>query len=149
MIVKQMEKLGEQGLLAKSTRAVGFLEKMASEEASIYSRFAAKAMAQTVENVIQSAPSALVGTALSDQTWEKGNPLANILKGAGESVLHGAAMGMAFHVGFEAVGALRALTWAPRPTCVFRRNWPASVMRRTSANTSPCTRRRRAPTSTW
>ncbi|QRN93114.1 hypothetical protein JRI60_28340 [Archangium violaceum] len=93
--VRQMSRLGNVGRLTQSVHAIEFLERMAAQEASWYSRLAAHAISQTVENVVQAVPSAVVGSALESRNWEGGNPLLNILGSSTEQVLHGAVMGLA------------------------------------------------------
>jgi hypothetical protein len=46
------------------------------------------------ENLLQSSGSALMSTALNDQTWEQGNPFINLLSGTLKQAAMGTAMGM-------------------------------------------------------
>jgi hypothetical protein len=99
------------GPLAEKTRAIAFLEKMAAEEASWYSRLTAHGIAQAVETTVQSIPSAIVGQALEKENWEHGNALWNIIKGSGEQVGMGVLQGMALSAGHHLVGAGLGKAW--------------------------------------
>lgn len=104
---------GERGLATRAVRPVGFLQRMASEEASLLSRGAAHAMAQTAENFVQSLPSTFVSVALDDHTWEgPGSPLGRLISGTAQGLGPGLAMGLAFsgaHAGFGHVRGMFAM----------------------------------------
>ncbi|EHR71161.1 Colicin D [Burkholderiales bacterium JOSHI_001] len=105
---------GERGLATRAVRPVGFLQRMAAEEASLLSRGAAHAMAQTAENFVQSLPSTFVGVALDDHTWEgPGSPLGRLLSGTAQGLGPGLAMGLAFSGAHAAFGHVRGMFAMP------------------------------------
>jgi hypothetical protein len=67
------------GFAAKSKLATGLAKMAASERMA--ARIFAGAMAEGIEGVVSSLPSALAGNVLDEKNWVKGNPLANILQG--------------------------------------------------------------------
>lgn len=108
-------RFGEQGLLTRAARPVGFLQNMARSEASLFSRGAAHAIAQTAENFVQSLPSTAMAVALDDRTWEgPGNPIGNLLSGTAQGLGPGLAMGLGFSGLHAGIGRLRGALSMPR-----------------------------------
>ncbi len=104
--------LGRQiGPLAERTRAIAFLERMAAEEAAWYSRLTAHAISQTIENTIQSIPSAVVANALNEDNYRDGHGFLNILQGVGTQVAMGVAQGLAFSAGQKIVSTGARSAW--------------------------------------
>lgn len=69
-------------------------------EGSALKRAAAHAIAEGAEGFLQSLPTAVLGTALDEKTWNQGNPLFNMLAG----------VGMGVGMGTFASGAIGGLT---------------------------------------
>lgn len=67
------------GFAAKSKLAGGLAKMAASERMA--ARIFAGAMAEGIEGVVSSLPSALAGNVLDEKNWVHGNPLANIIQG--------------------------------------------------------------------
>lgn len=112
---RQAARMGESGVLTRGVRPVPLLERMAAREASLLSRGAAHAMAQTAENFVQSLPSTVVAVALDDSTWDgPGNPLGRLLSGTAQGIGPGLVMGLAFSGTHAGVGHLRSALVAPR-----------------------------------
>lgn len=106
-ITKQLARFGNVGRVTRGVKPIAFLEKMAAKEAAWYSRFAAEAISESIENTVQSLPSALVSTAMDERTWEKGNPLSNLVSGVGGQLGQGLIMGLGVgHATKLASGAL-------------------------------------------
>ena len=108
MIQLFLARLGTTGKLVRNVRAISWLEKMAAKESSRISRFVANGIAQSVENAVQSVPSAIVANVANEDNWKHGNPLGNIVMGIGQQVGMGVAHGLAFHAGMTAVGPAMA-----------------------------------------
>lgn len=107
--------LGEQGLVTRGLRPNGVLQRMVSEEASLLSRGAAHAMAQTAENFVQSLPSTVMAVALDDNTWSgPGNPLVNLISGTAQGLGPGLVMGLGFSGASAGFGHLRGALAMPR-----------------------------------
>jgi hypothetical protein len=107
--------LGEQGLVSRGLRPNGVLQRMVSEEASLLSRGAAHAMAQTAENFVQSLPSTAMAVALDDNTWSgPGNPLVNLISGTTQGLGPGLAMGLGFSGAGAGFGHIRGALAMPR-----------------------------------
>lgn len=104
----------QEGILARAVRG-GAREtaeqaalRAANERAmSTTTRVLSEIMAESLDNVIQSAPSAFAASVLNDQNWH-GNVLLNILSSTGEQVGQGALMGSAMLGGRMAGRGLRA-----------------------------------------
>lgn len=84
----------ESGLLTRGITGQSFLARIAQSERQSMRLFA-ELMAEGIENAASAVPSAVVGTALNDQTWQ-GNAALNLLEGTvmgvGTGLLMGAAM---------------------------------------------------------
>lgn len=101
-------RLGDTGVLTRGVRPVPLLQRMAAREASLLSRGAAVAMAETAENLVQSLPSTVLTVALDDNTWEgPGNPLGRLLSGTAQGLGPGLAMGLAFSGALRGAGRVR------------------------------------------
>ena len=98
---KLLGKLGNTGRMTQAMRPIAALERMA--QGRWLSRLAAHGISQTMENAVQSLPTAVVGNVLNDQAWERGNPLVNIVRGTTEQMGHGLAMGLAMSAGHASV----------------------------------------------
>ena len=66
--------------MAANTKVAGKLAKAAASE-RLATRVFANALAEGMEGVASTLPSALVGNVLDEKNWAKGNPLTNILGG--------------------------------------------------------------------
>ncbi len=66
--------------MASNTKIAGKLAKAAASE-RLATRVFANALAEGMEGVASTLPSALVGNVLDEKNWAKGNPLTNILGG--------------------------------------------------------------------
>jgi hypothetical protein len=107
--------LGGQGVLARGVRPSGLLQRMVSEEASLLSRGAAHAMAQTAENFVQSLPSTAMAVALDDNTWSgPGSPLFNLLSGTAQGLGPGLVMGLGMSGASAGFGRIREAMAMPR-----------------------------------
>jgi len=96
------------GFAAKSKLAAG-LSKMATSE-RMAARIFAGAMAEGLEGVASSLPSALAGNMLDEKNWVHGNPLANIL--AGTAIQTG--MGAVVSAGMGGLGGIGKEVEAPK-----------------------------------
>lgn len=99
---KLLGRLGNTGSLTQATRSIAMLERMLQR--GWFSRLAAHGIAQTMENAVQSLPSAVIGNVANDQTWESGNPLVNIASGTAQQLGHGLLVGLAMSGGHAVVG---------------------------------------------
>lgn len=96
------------GFAAKSRLAAG-LSKMATSE-RMAARIFAGAMAEGLEGVASSLPSALAGNMLDEKNWTKGNPLANILQGTAIQT----GMGAVVSAGMGGLGGIGKEVEAPK-----------------------------------
>jgi hypothetical protein len=78
--------------MAAKTKAATGLAKMAASN-RVATRVFANALAEGIEGVASTLPSALVGNALKEENWAKGNPLTNILTGTLVETSIGAGLG--------------------------------------------------------
>ncbi len=101
--------VGSTGRLTQATRSIAMLERML--QGGRLSQLAAHGIAQTMENAVQSLPSAVIANVANDQVWEHGNPLVNIVRGTSEQMGHGLALGLAMSAGHASVSHVGGAAW--------------------------------------
>lgn len=126
-ITKQLARFGNVGRVTRGVKPIAFLEKMAAEEAAWYSRFAADAISESIENTVQTLPTALISTAMDERTWAQGNPLSNLVSGVGGQLEQGLIMGLGVGNATKLISGAGNLLKGPRLGVDTHRTPPAEM----------------------
>lgn len=90
-------RLGNLGPLTRRVQASTLLQSMS--RGPWYSRLAARVMSETVENVVTSLPTAIVGAVIDDNNWRGGFQFGNALQSVGMQVGMGVGIGLSISGG--------------------------------------------------